>query len=124
MCSKCFSRFKSVNSHFDLCHSCNEKRLAEKGNRKKRTRIKYKPKETAELKVFAEIWKRRKHECEHCGIPIREARAENFSHRKPKSTHPELRLQESNISLLCGDCHDAYGNRGKQVFENRKDLNR
>ena len=74
------------------------------------------PKVTGEREMFLEIWNEREHYCsngEKCknsknGIGMylgSEPKTFYFSHIKPKSTHPELRLVKSNVDLLCYDCH-------------------
>lgn len=75
---------------------------------------------TGEARMFGFIWQKRKHICENCKEALSEEPLVNyFSHIKPKSTHPELRLVESNIQLLCCDCHDAYDKQGIEAFEKR-----
>lgn len=119
----------AINSHFSLCFFHNNERLSK--NKKQAKSIERKPikkkckKATGEAEVFLQIWKERKHECEWCGIFLgHEMKAHFFSHQKHKSTHNELRLDRDNIKLNCYDCHYAYGNRGKEVFMARKDINR
>ena len=84
-------------------------------------RMKIKPrKPTGERDLFLMIWELRPHVCTHCETPLgHEAKAGYFAHIKPKSTHPELRLDENNIRLLCLECHHAYDMQGKKSFEKR-----
>lgn len=87
----------------------------------KRTQIKRKRKITGEAKMFYEIWQERPHVCENCKIHLgNDARTWNFSHTKPKSIYPELRLDKNNIQLLCYECHYAKDHQTKEKFENRK----
>jgi len=59
----------------------------------------------SEKDLFLEIWNERKHECEECWKILREAKAHNFDHIKPKWKYPELRLEKTNIKLICFSCH-------------------
>lgn len=76
---------------------------------KKKSSIKPKiNKSTGERELFLEIWNERPHYCENpkCRKWLgNELKVFFFSHRKPKSKYPELRLVKSNIDLLCRDCH-------------------
>ena len=76
---------------------------------------------TGERDMFIEIWNEREHICENCNQELSyEPRVHYFSHIKSKGAHPSLRLEKSNIQLLCMDCHYAYDFQGKVAFENRK----
>lgn len=79
------------------------------GKQIKRTPIKKKfRKPTGERELFIEIWNERPHYCSNpkCRKWLGEEPLVNFfSHRKAKSTHPELRLEKTNIDLLCRECH-------------------
>jgi len=71
--------------------------------------------------LFMRIWAERPHRCVNCKVNLgSEAKAHYFAHVKPKSTHPELRLEASNIWLLCVECHYAYDFSGREEFEARK----
>lgn len=59
----------------------------------------------SEKDLFKEIWEERPHICEECWKTLKEAKAHNFSHIKSKGKYPELRLEKSNIELLCFRCH-------------------
>lgn len=66
-------------------------------------------KATGEKSLFLEIWNERPHNCVKCGIFLGyEPKVYYFSHIKSKGSHPELRLDKSNIELLCFDCHQKY----------------
>ena len=88
--------------------------------------LRYKPrKATGEANTFLEIWNERPRICEHCGIGLgTEMKPSFFSHRLAKSIRPDLRNDKTNIDLFCEACHDAYGNRGKEKFDKRKDINK
>lgn len=81
------------------------------------------PKITNERAVHLEIWAERKHFCDQCGIKLGNTPLPiYFSHIKPKSTHPKLRLEKSNFQLHCAECHDAYEFRGREAFDKRKGI--
>ena len=86
--------------------------------RQKKNKKKYD--KTGEKELFLKIWQERLHYCanKNCRkwlgyVP----KVSYFSHRKPKSTHPELRLNESNIDLLCIDCHYEWDFGDKSKIE-------
>lgn len=80
-------------------------------------------KSTGEKEVFMEIWNERPHICEHCNAPLQNPPlASYFSHNKPKSTHPELRLEKTNINLHCEDCHYVRDNGTEKEYNKRKNL--
>jgi len=116
---------KGGNSFHSLCAYCNRDRLNE-NKPKKYSSIKPKFKEaTGERNTHLAIWSERPHYCEHCGDYLGEYPDPwFFSHIKPKSTHPELRNEKSNFWLHCKLCHDAYGARGIDAFNARKNINR
>ena len=83
-------------------------------------RLKQRRKPTGERELFARIWKERPHICTNCKAPLgNEARSFFFAHLKGKGAHPELRLEPSNIALMCFDCHRAYDQGTKEQFNNR-----
>jgi len=80
----------------------------------------YKRKPTGERELFLYIWNNREHVCVNClGNLGDEPLVHFFSHIKPKGTYPELRLKESNIELLCFDCHYAKDHGTKEQFLKR-----
>lgn len=88
-----------------MCKYCDRK--ANPGKYK----LNAKRKATGERELFIEIWNERPHFCEEesCGKWLgNEPRAWFFSHEKPKSTHPELRLEKSNVKLRCLECHTNH----------------
>ena len=96
VCRKCGKNRIIVNKHFYLCEQCNNIRLESKKDTKC----------TGELEIFEEIWKEREHLCVNCGRYLgEELNICFFSHIKPKSIYPELRLNKDNIELNCFDCH-------------------
>jgi len=136
-CKECNKDRFIVNKTYGLCSECNYKRLhggksifevnIQKQKDKplkppKSTSIKVKPrKKTGEWEMFMEIWAERTHYCVNrsCGKFLgEEPKAIYFSHRKSKGAYPSLRLDKSNIDLLCPECHYQYdhGNRSKIIL--------
>ena len=75
---------------------------------------------TGEAKLFKEIWSKRPHFCVNCNAFLgSEPRTYFFSHIKGKGAHPELRLVESNIQLLCLVCHNLYDQGLREEYNNR-----
>lgn len=130
-----------ANAFHKLCTTCNQQRLIEKNQTQKQHTIQHiknkyhiiegrgrntgrtfeHKKQTGEREVFLAIWAIRPHICTNCWDKLGdEPLAHFFSHIKPKSTHPHLRLVPSNIQLLCFDCHYAHDFIGKEAFLKRK----
>ena len=79
--------------------------------------MKRRRKKTGEKKVFLEIWEEREHICTNCKEHLGSQPIVNyFAHIKPKSTHPELRLEKDNIQLMCMACHYAFDFQGIDKF--------
>lgn len=120
ICNGCSKYCFIVNKTYNLCSSCNSERLHGK-NKDKRTKMRFTRKKTGEAELFAKIWEERSHYCENCGAFLGdEARVHFFSHIKSKASHPELRLDPSNIELLCMACHHARDFQGEDAFLKRK----
>lgn len=125
-CNECKKDKLIVNKKFNLCLICNQKRLNKlKGNTlKPKSKLKTKRKSTGEKELFCEIWNERMHLCSNCGVNLgKDAKTFHFAHIKPKSTYPQLRLEKSNIKLLCYDCHYAYDFKTKEAYESRSKKN-
>lgn len=106
-----------------LCHCCNRKRLeAERGPKPlPKKPLKFRRKLTGEGAIFKAVWLTRPHICVNCKEFLADpARSFYFAHIKPKSTHPELRLDIMNIMLLCLECHTAYDQGTKDQYEARR----
>lgn len=58
-----------------------------------------------ELGVFNEIWNERPRICKICQRVLTVFNPILFHHLRTKGSHPELRLEKSNIVLLCDQCH-------------------
>lgn len=79
---------------------------------------------TGERALFLEIWAERVHQCVNCGVWLgNEPRTHYFSHIKSKGAYPELRLQKSNIRLLCLTCHQAYDFGTQEQFDKLRTIN-
>lgn len=73
---------------------------------------------TGEKEMFLEIWGERPHYCTNpkCRKFLgNEPKVHYFSHIKPKSVYPELRLEKTNIRLLCFQCHYDADHRGIKI---------
>lgn len=58
-------------------------------------------------KFFINLWKMRPHVCENCNTKLgNEPLSYMFDHILEKSKHPEFKLEEENIMMLCLHCHD------------------
>ena len=83
-----------------------------KNNSSKKIRI------TGEREMFLEIWEERAHYCTNpkCRVFLgNEPKTVFFSHIKAKSVYPELRLEKTNIRLLCFSCHFDSDHRGIKI---------
>lgn len=58
-----------------------------------------------ELGVFNEIWNERPRFCKICERVLTVFNPILFHHLRTKGSSPELRLEKSNIVLLCDSCH-------------------
>lgn len=117
-CNWCNKDYYIVNKHFGLCNDCNYKRLHKGLTRfevaKSKKKVIKKKVATGEGEMFLEIWNERPHYCEEedCGVFLgHEPKTWFFSHDKPKSVYPELRLVKTNVKLRCYDCHDKKDKR-------------
>jgi 5-methylcytosine-specific restriction endonuclease McrA len=145
VCSECKRIRPIVNRKHLLCPVCNKKRTAqanpkspdfkplkgkgwvntpadgEKHGKSPKNRVKWKPKSTGERELFLFIWETRPHYCVNCLANLGdEPRTFYFSHIKGKGAHPDQRLNQNNIQLLCFECHRAYDAGTKEQFEKRR----
>lgn len=76
---------------------------------------------TGEKNLFLELWAERPHICTNCKAPLGdEPIVHYFSHNHSKGSRPDLRLDKSNITILCKECHFAYEFQGEEAFNARK----
>jgi hypothetical protein len=136
-CKQCEKENRYINSRF-ICSDCTyqnnhngktmqqvtiEKQKLKESKQIKRTvrkPLKQKFKNpTGERDLFLEIWKEREHICSNkdCRKYLGdEPCVQYFSHIKSKGAYPELRLDKSNIEILCGECHyqEEFGTKIKR----------
>ena len=118
ICSECGKDRLIVKPLKKLCGFCNQKRL-DFGKVKKPIKRKF-PKPTGERDLFMAIWLVRPHICTNCVDGLGdEPKTFFFAHIKGKGANPELRLQPSNIRLLCFECHRIYDQGTKEQFNLR-----
>jgi len=48
--------------------------------------------------------------CQCCGATKEDGIIINVDHIKPRKTHPELALEQTNLQILCGPCNHGKGN--------------
>lgn len=48
--------------------------------------------------------------CQCCGASPATGAVMNVDHIKPRKTHPELALDQSNLQVLCAECNHGKGN--------------
>lgn len=59
-----------------------------------------------QFNLFYDIWAKRRHYCESCGLWLgNEPLSIFFDHLLEKSKYEQFALMEENIFLCCGDCH-------------------
>lgn len=67
-----------------------------------------------EVEMFNEIWNERERKCRICQKSLTVFNPILFHHLRTKGARPELRLEKSNIVLLCDCCHiSEHGFRPK-----------
>lgn len=81
-----------------------------------------------QFKMFFDIWSKKRHYCESCGLWLgNEPLSIFFDHLLEKSKYPEFALMENNIYLCCGECHTKKTNgfsteNHKKAIKNIKNL--
>ena len=76
-----------------------------------------------QFKMFFDIWNKRKHYCESCGLWLgNEPLSIFFDHLLEKSIYKEFALLEENIYLCCGECHTKKTN-GFPTENHKKAIN-
>jgi hypothetical protein len=122
------------------CASCNDKQKKdkkfalgklfsplEKCQKSRREKLKRgkailkKFKVTGERKVHYQLWEKKRHQCEHCGVWLGDYPSPTFfAHKIRKSKRPDLRLDPNNYFLYCFQCHFEFDQGTKESFEKRK----
>jgi len=60
---------------------------------------------------YNKIWQSRPHRCVVCNVSLgSEMKTVYMDHLIEKSTHPELRYEPGNITVVCIDCHGCKTN--------------
>ena len=81
-----------------------------------------------QFEMFLNIWSKRRHYCESCGLWLgNEPLSIFFDHLLEKSVYKEFALLEENIYLCCGECHTKKTNgfpteNHRKTIKNIKDL--
>ena len=81
-----------------------------------------------QFEMFLNIWSKRRHYCESCGLWLgNEPLSIFFDHLLEKSIYKEFALLEENIYLCCGECHTKKTNgfpteNHRKTIKNIKDL--
>lgn len=116
-----------ANRFWGLCPFCNLRRLRKGKPKKKYPKKKFR-KATGERKIHLELWDEQmeqtgEHRCQNCCKPLgNEPLPIYFSHIKPKSTHPHLRLVKSNYMIDCEICHHVWSWETRENYNKRKNL--
>lgn len=146
-CKECGKEKFIANKHFGLCFECNNIRIREKQNIKKKS-IKSKKRKSLfckpikddgvqmideDEKFYERCFKMSNNECEECGEPLptmfRDIDGKilaryRYSHIVPKSIADELRHDINNINHLCLKCHMKWenGNRSSmKIYKKNKE---
>lgn len=94
-----------------LCKSCSSilnppKKISYKSAKQKIKDIEKKEYTSKQFSMFYDIWAKRRHYCESCGLWLgNEPLSIFFDHLLEKSKYEQFALMEENIFLCCGDCH-------------------
>lgn len=112
----------------NLCKQCSQRnsiKIVPESKNFTTKLYKYKRKPTGEKELFLSIWLKRPHICENCTIYLgEEPKTFYFSHIKSKGAHPELRLDENNIELLCLECHQAWEFNREKYYTRKKSVSK
>lgn len=120
LCSECiYKRSHEGKTQMEVQYEKSIIKLSQKeSNLLSKKKFFKKVKVTGEREMFFEIWEERPHYCTNpdCRMFLgHEPKVQFFSHIKPKSVYPELRLEKTNIRLLCFDCHFGSDMQGKKI---------
>lgn len=129
-CTSCgFSKIWSKS----LCKKCflnanPPKKIQYKSAKQKLKDVEKKEYTNKQFQMFFDIWSKRRHYCESCGLWLgNEPLSIFFDHLLEKSKYPEFALIENNIYLCCGECHTRKTNgfpteNHRKAIKNIKDL--
>lgn len=70
--------------------------------------------------VRFEVLRKSNGRCCLCGASSSTGATLHVDHIKPKSLHPELAFEISNLQVLCEDCNMGKGNRSDDDFRSKK----
>lgn len=116
LCKNCFSKLNPP------------KKIQYKSAKQKLKDVKKKEYTNKQFQMFFNIWSKRRHYCESCGLWLgNEPLSIFFDHLLEKSKYPEFALIENNIYLCCGECHTRKTNgfpteNHRKAIKNIKDL--
>lgn len=116
-----------------LCKNCflklnPPKKIQYKSAKQKLKDVEKKEYTNKQFQMFFNIWSKRRHYCESCGLWLgNEPLSIFFDHLLEKSKYPEFALIENNIYLCCGECHTRKTNgfpteNHRKAIKNIKDL--
>jgi len=99
-----------------LCKSCSSilnppKKISYKSAKQKIKDIEKKEYTSKQFSMFYDIWAKRRHYCESCGLWLgNEPLSIFFDHLLEKSKYEQFALMEENIFLCCYNCHSKKTN--------------
>lgn len=72
-----------------------------------------------ELALYKKLWGERPHKCsiKTCGRLLAVFNLRYFSHCVSKGSHPELKLNEKDIDILCYPCHILWENQKDKLVD-------
>lgn len=99
-----------------LCKSCSSilnppKKISYKSAKQKIKDVEKKKYTIKQFNLFYDIWAKRRHYCESCGLWLgNEPLSIFFDHLLEKSKYEQFALMEENIFLCCYNCHSKKTN--------------
>jgi hypothetical protein len=100
----------------NLCKNCftkinPPKKISYKSAKQKIKDIEKKEYTSKQFSMFYDIWAKRRHYCESCGLWLgNEPLSIFFDHLLEKSKYEQFALMEENIFLCCYNCHSKKTN--------------
>lgn len=111
LCKICFTRLNPT------------KKIQYKSAEQKIKDVEQKEYTNKQFKMFYDIWAKKRHYCESCGLWLgNEPLSIFFDHLLEKSIYKEFALLEENIYLCCGECHTKKTN-GFPTENHKKAIN-